>query len=295
LVRPDAKSLKLLGCGFSAGWIVATVKVSVDRQAGLSFGGANEVEDLVIAVERFAGPVLRDLREEPMLDGVPFRSSGGVVGDGEGKAVGIGQLGLELGFPSAATIAVAAAGIAQDKELPGAWIAEQSLLAPPMSDGVSREGGCVMGDADHDGASIGKQIIDAVRDGDARRIGAEVVIVDQAGRQVPARPEIFEIADQFAFFGIHANDGETTALKSVAQIAEVEELMVAIGTVIGGEFLVVDPKGIAHLMEEAGDGAGANQDTEVTQRHGHLGGGSSRPLQTGDGVTGGVVFQQELD
>jgi len=102
--------------------------------------------------------------------------------------VGIGQLRLELGFPSAATIAITAAGIAEDEELSGAWIAEQSLLAPPMGDGVSREGGCVMGDADHDGPSIGEQIIDAVRDGDARGIGAEVVIVDPAGRQIPARP-----------------------------------------------------------------------------------------------------------
>ena len=230
-----------------------------------------------------------------MLDGVPFRSSRGVVGDGEGQAVGISQLRLEFCFPSAATIAVTAAGMAQDEELPGAWIAEQSLLAPPMCDGVSSEGGCVMRDADHDRPSIGEQIIDAVRDGDARRIGAEVVIVDQARRQVPARPEIFEIADQFTFFGIDANDGETAALKSVAKIAEIEELMVAIGTVVGGEFVVIDAKGIAHLMEEAGDGAGANQDTEVTQRHGHLGGGSSRPLQARHGVTGGVVFEQELD
>jgi hypothetical protein len=55
-------------------------------------------------------------------------------------------------------------------------------LAPPMSDGMSGEGGRVMGDADHHGASIGEQIIDAVWDGDARGIGAEVVIVDPAGR-----------------------------------------------------------------------------------------------------------------
>jgi hypothetical protein len=209
--------------------------------------------------------------------------------------VGIGQLGLKFCFPGAATIAVTAAGIAQDEELAGAWITEQSFLAPPMSDGVSREGGCVMGDADHDRPAIGEQIIDAVRDGNARGIGTEVVIVDPAGRQIPARPGIFEIADQFAFLGIHANDGETAALKSVAQVAEVEELMVAIGTVVGGEFLVIDAKGIAHLMEETGDGVGANQDPEVTQRHCHLGGGSSRPLQTRDGITGGIVFEQELD
>ena len=153
--------------------------------------------------------------------------------------MGIGQLGLELGFPSAATITVTAAGIAQDKELPGAWIAERSLLAPPMCDGVSGEGGSVMGDADHDRASIGEQIIDAIRDGDASGIGAEVVIVDPAGRQIPTRTRIFEMADQFTFFGIDANDGETAALKSVSKIAEVEELIVAIGTVVGGEFLVI--------------------------------------------------------
>lgn len=117
-----------------------------------------------------------------MLDRVPFGSTGGVVGDGESEAVGIGQLGLEFGFPSTATITVTAAGIAENEKLSRARIAKRSLLAPPMSNGVSGEGGCVMGDADHNGASIGEQIINAVRDGDAGGVGAEVVIVDQAGR-----------------------------------------------------------------------------------------------------------------
>src|SRR5260370_16074652 len=48
-------------------------------------------------------------------------------------------------------------------------------------------------------------------------------------------------------------------------------------------------------MEEAGDGVGTNQNTEVTQRHGNLGGGSARPFQTRDGVTGGGVFEEKLD
>jgi hypothetical protein len=41
-------------------------------------------------------------------------------------------------------------------------------LAPPMGDGVSGEGGCVMGDADHNGGSIGEQIINAVSEGERR-------------------------------------------------------------------------------------------------------------------------------
>ena len=136
------------------------------------------MEDLLIAVERFTGPVLGDVGEETMFDGVPFRSTGGVVGDGESEAVGISQLGLEFCFPSAATITVTAAGIAKDEELSRARIAKRSLFSPPEGDGVSGEGGCVMRDADHNGASIGEQIINAVRDGDARGVGAEVVIVD---------------------------------------------------------------------------------------------------------------------
>jgi hypothetical protein len=48
-------------------------------------------------------------------------------------------------------------------------------------------------------------------------------------------------------------------------------------------------------VEETSDRVGANQDTEVIQRQGHLGGGSSRPLQTRNRITGGVVFEQELD
>ena len=97
------------------------------------------------------------------------------------------------------------------------------------------------------------------------------------------------------FFGIDADDGVTAALESVAKIAQVEELIVAVGTVVGGEFLVIDPKGIAHLLKETGDGIGADDDTKVAQRHGNLGRRSPRPLQAGDGITGGVVFEQELD
>ena len=91
-----------------------------------------------------------------------------------------------------------------------------------------------MRDADHDGASIGEEIVDAVGDGDTGGVGTEIVIVDGAWGQVPARPGILERADQFALLGINADDGETPALESIAQIAEVEKLIVAVGAVVGG-------------------------------------------------------------
>jgi hypothetical protein len=58
---------------------------------------------------------------------------------------------------------------------------------------------------------------------------------------------------------------------------------------------VIDAEGIAHLVEKTSDGVGANTDTEVTQRHGNLFRSAARPLQPGDGIASGVVFEQELD
>ena len=149
--------------------------------------------------------------------------------------------------------------------------------------------------AHHDGSSIGEEITDAVRYGDAGGVRAEIVIVDQARGQIPAHSGILEIADQFALFGIHADDGVATTLESVSKIAQVEELSIAIGTVIGREFLVIDPKGIAHPMEKTGDGVGADDDTEIAQRHGNLLRSATGPLQPGDGIAGGVIFEQKLD
>ena len=90
LVRLQAKRLELFGCRFSAGGIVAAVEVSGDRQAGLSSGGADEVQDFLVAVEWFAGPAFGDLGKETVFDGVPLGSASRVVGNGESQTERIG-------------------------------------------------------------------------------------------------------------------------------------------------------------------------------------------------------------
>ncbi len=59
-MRFQSKGLKLFWCRFGTGGIVATVELSGDRQPGFRSGGADEVEDFLIAVEWFACPVFRD-------------------------------------------------------------------------------------------------------------------------------------------------------------------------------------------------------------------------------------------
>jgi len=82
-----------------------------------------------------------------MLDGVPFGSAGGIVGDGYGQGKGVGQLGLEFGFPGMTAATVATVSIRQNEQLAGTGIASGTFLVPPMSDGMSGKGGSVMGNA----------------------------------------------------------------------------------------------------------------------------------------------------
>jgi hypothetical protein len=77
---------------------VATVEVSSDRQAGLSSGRSNEVQNLLVAFEWFACPVLGDFLEEAVLNGIPFGSARWVVGDGKSQTERVGQSRLEFGF-----------------------------------------------------------------------------------------------------------------------------------------------------------------------------------------------------
>jgi hypothetical protein len=100
----QAKSLELFGRWFGAVGILATVQVSGDGQAGFGLGCANEVQDLLITIEWFAGPVFGDLGEEAVLDGVPCGRASRVVPNGESQSERIGELRLEFGFPGSATV-----------------------------------------------------------------------------------------------------------------------------------------------------------------------------------------------
>ncbi len=58
---------------------------------------------------------------------------------------------------------------------------------------------------------------------------------------------------------------------------------------------MINTQGIAHLTEETSDRVGTDNDAEVAQRQGNLAGSAAGPLETGDGIAGGIVFEQELD
>src|SRR6266567_2341296 len=125
-----------------------------------------------------------------------------------------------------------------------------------MSDGMSGEGGGVVGDADHQSTAIFHDVVNSIRNGDPNGIGAEVVIIDATRGRFPTTARIFEISNEFAFLAVHTDDGQMTALEAVAQLGEIFELKIAVGTRTGRDLLLVDPQRIAHAVEQTSDGVG---------------------------------------
>ena len=132
--------------------------------------------------------------------GFHFGGSGGIVGHGDRQIERVGQLGLKLGFPGVAAIAVTAAGVGQNEKLARTRIAVGAFLLPPMGDGMSGKSGRVVGNTNDDSAAILGDVINAIGNGDADGVGAKVVVENAARAAFPTAAWIAEIADQFALF-----------------------------------------------------------------------------------------------
>lgn len=92
----------------------------------------------------------------------------------------------------------------------------------------------------HDeGAAILRDVVDAVGNGDADGVGAEVVVKNATGSAFPTAAGIPEVAHQFALLGIHTDDGQVAPLEAVTQIGEIFELEISIRAVAGGDLFVI--------------------------------------------------------
>ena len=265
------------------------------RQSGLSMGGADELEHLFVGEQWLSSPVLGDLGEETMFDGIPFGGAGRIMSDGDGEAEGVAQLSLDFGLPGPAAVAIAATRVGQNQQLGRASIAAGPFAFPPSGNRMGGEGRGVVGDADTNHTPVVRGIVDAVGDTHPARVGEEIVIVDPHGRAVPFRAGVFEVADHFPFLAIDADDRKTSSLEASPKRANGLELLIPVRTGIGGDLLAVDPQGEIHLVEKASDGVGRNRDIDLLQNLRDLLGRLPSPLQPGDGIPGRVVLQQNLD
>ena len=182
--------------------ITAGVDVASDGEASIG-GGADQLDDDLMADERLAAPVLRNVGEQAMLDPVPFAGAGRQVGHRHGEAGFIGEA-LQFAFPQADPGAVAAAAVGGDDEAAGFGIARATEPLPPAADALDGEGGGIGVDADIDPALVGGDVVDAIGGNLAQLRDLEVVDADRfgiaPGAQLPAR--VLEVADQLLLLSV---------------------------------------------------------------------------------------------
>ncbi len=127
-------------------------------------------------------------------------------------------------------------------------MASRPLAFPPGSNGMGGEGRRIVRNADADSAAVIGRVVNAVGDAHAAGIGAEVVIVHRNWRAIPFDAGVFEIANQFAFLAIDADDRKALTLEASPQRRNMLELLIPVGTGVGGDLLSIDAQREIHLV-----------------------------------------------
>ena len=114
--------------------IEIAIEIAGDRETAFGRSGADQLDDDLVADQRLAAPVLRDIGKKTVLDPVSFAGARRQMSDRDGKACLVGEP-LQLKLPQTDTGTIAAATVGGDGEACGVGVAR---LAEPLPPG----GGC---------------------------------------------------------------------------------------------------------------------------------------------------------
>src|SRR6266704_3328267 len=152
------------------GYLFAGVQLGGDGQPGGCGGGADQLDDGLVAGQRPTAPVAGDLGEQPVLDLVPLGGAGRVVAAGDLQP-GLGGQSGQFHLPGAGAGGVGPAGVGADQQPPRVRVAGRAGGAPPAVQGLHGERGGVVVGADGNPAGVRAQVVDAVGDRLAGRVG----------------------------------------------------------------------------------------------------------------------------
>jgi hypothetical protein len=120
------------------------------------------------------------------------------------------------------------------------------------------------------------------------------VIVHANRRAIPFGARVFEVADQFPFLAVDADDGKALTLEARPQRGNDLKLLIPVRTRVGGDLLAVDTQREIHLVEQARDGVSRNRDVDLSKNFRDLLRCLTGPLQSRDGIAGRIVLQDDL-
>ena len=127
-------------------------------------------------------------------------------------------------------------------------MAARSLTFPPGGYGMGGEGRRVVRNADADRAAVVRRIVNAVGDADSAGVGAEIMIVHPNRRAIPFGAGVLEVANQFAFLTVDADDGKALTLEALPERGNMLELPIPVRTGVGGDLLPIHTQREIHLV-----------------------------------------------
>ena len=139
-----------------------------------------------------------------MSDLVPLACSVRQVVDFDRYAEFIGEE-LQRVFPQTHARAVAATSVGGDNKARGTGIADVPDFLAPAADGVHREGRRIIVDTDAHPASVGGEIVDAVRNSTSELFDQNVMHAHlfRFGLRPPLAASVLEVADEFPFLRVN--------------------------------------------------------------------------------------------
>ena len=209
-------AVSLLGC------------LSADTQTRFRLGVPDEFEHDVKGANRNSGPLTTERTEQSVFNRIPFRRSGRVVAKRHFQIEGVSQTLLKVAFEKPGTAIVTASCIRQDQQAVGLGVICTTLGAPPVTDRIGREFGCVRRRADIHKTMIPRDVVNAIRSGNALGVLPEIVGIDLHSGITPSAAGVLEVADKFLFLGIHADYGQSRLLERFFGFLDIGELPVAV-------------------------------------------------------------------
>src|SRR6202140_4880599 len=97
------------------------------NQAGPGAGIANEAQHLFIADQWLGGPVFGNLREQTVLDRVPFGCAGRIMSDCSRDAEWVAEPSLHFSLPGPGSATVAATRVRQNQNFGSVAMATRSV------------------------------------------------------------------------------------------------------------------------------------------------------------------------
>src|SRR4030095_2256039 len=234
--------------------IAVGVEFRFNPQTLASGRTADQIGHPLVASHRGPPPVDRNMTEHSVLDPVPLAGSRREMADRQSQAQFVSQA-LQRKLPQATPGRVAPAAIGGNQQFARRLVELRSQVPPPAAQRFDRKFGGVVITSYTDPTSVGRQVINSIRNGLAQFFVDKVMDAHQLGHSLrpPFPPALFEIADQFFLLGIDRDNGLRAPLESLHLGIDIFELSVAIrmrGTFFG---LAVGLQTVVELLEQVGD------------------------------------------